>query len=376
MSRTIYLRDADGNLIKMHEKVYKEEVLFQRMLAEAAELLPGDQINPDAPRRWLLVAREVAVPGTGAGGHLSLDHLFLDQDGVPTFVEVKRSADTRLRREVVGQMLDYAANATVYWPVGFIRERFYAWCDTYNLDPAEQLDAMLEGDMTEERFWEAVHTNLLAGKVRLLFVADIIPPELQRIIEFLNERMDPTEVLGVEIRRYVGGDMESFIPSVIGRTAEAQATKSAGPSHQWDEESFFVDLAERQGEADVWVARQMLDWARQRKLNIWWGRGKTIGSAVPQFFHNGEKHFTFVLWSSGYIELYFQHMATREPFGPVERRQELMDRLNAIEGVFIPADGIDRRPSIDMAPLADEDRLRAFIAVWDWYLDEIVRYGE
>ena len=28
----------------------------------------------------------------------------------PTLVEVKRSSDTRIRREVVGQMLDYAAN--------------------------------------------------------------------------------------------------------------------------------------------------------------------------------------------------------------------------------------------------------------------------
>jgi hypothetical protein len=35
---------------------------------------------------------------------------------VPTLVEVKRSDDTRIRREVVGQMLDYAANGVVYWP--------------------------------------------------------------------------------------------------------------------------------------------------------------------------------------------------------------------------------------------------------------------
>jgi hypothetical protein len=33
-----------------------------------------------------------------------------DQNAVPTLVEVKRSSDTRIRREVVGQMLDYAAN--------------------------------------------------------------------------------------------------------------------------------------------------------------------------------------------------------------------------------------------------------------------------
>jgi len=40
-----------------------------------------------------------------------LDHLLLDQDGIPTFVECKRASDTRIRREVVAQMLDYAATA-------------------------------------------------------------------------------------------------------------------------------------------------------------------------------------------------------------------------------------------------------------------------
>jgi len=31
--------------------------------------------------------------------------------------------------------------------------------------------------------------------IRMLFVADRIPAELRRIVEFLNEQMDPAEVL-------------------------------------------------------------------------------------------------------------------------------------------------------------------------------------
>src|SRR4051794_12230288 len=42
----------------------------------------------------------------GGSSRWSLDHLFVDQEGVPTLVEVKRSSDTRARREVVAQMLD------------------------------------------------------------------------------------------------------------------------------------------------------------------------------------------------------------------------------------------------------------------------------
>src|SRR6266508_697252 len=51
-----------------------------------------------------------------------------------------------------------------------------------------------------DQFWQAVKVNLQAGRVRLVFVADRIPPELRRVIEFLNAQMDPAEVLGVEIK--------------------------------------------------------------------------------------------------------------------------------------------------------------------------------
>src|SRR5712692_1756730 len=64
----------------------------------------------------------------GGGGRWPVDHLFLDQDAIPTLVEVKRSSDTRIRREVVGQMLDYAANAVVYWPVDHLYAQFETQC--------------------------------------------------------------------------------------------------------------------------------------------------------------------------------------------------------------------------------------------------------
>jgi hypothetical protein len=51
-----------------------------------------------------------------------------------------------------------------------------------------------------ETFWGLVDTNLRAGRIRLVFVADAVPPELQRIVEFLNVEMDPAEVLAIDVR--------------------------------------------------------------------------------------------------------------------------------------------------------------------------------
>ena len=45
-----------------------------------------------------------------------------------------------------------------------------------------------------EEFWARVGANLRAGRVRLVFVSDALPVELRRVIEFLNEQMNPAEV--------------------------------------------------------------------------------------------------------------------------------------------------------------------------------------
>src|SRR5712675_2118601 len=99
----------------------------------------------------------MAVPGELDGaGRWSLDHLFLDQDAIPTLVEVKRSSDTRLRREVVGQMLDYAANAIAYWPVESIRSQYESRCESADVDPAQELLNFLGPESDVERFWQEV----------------------------------------------------------------------------------------------------------------------------------------------------------------------------------------------------------------------------
>src|SRR5215467_1408492 len=108
----------------MDESRYDSEAVLQELLAKYPDLLAGDAVG-DEPRRWLLVDREAGLPTEeDGGGRWAVDHLFLDQDAIPTLVEVKRSSDTRIRREVVGQILDYAANAVLYWPIETLRAQF------------------------------------------------------------------------------------------------------------------------------------------------------------------------------------------------------------------------------------------------------------
>ena len=114
MNGGVFIIQANGELIEMREQPYDLEDVLQTLLAKYPNLLAGEQIDSVNPRRWLLIKREMGVPSEDEGfDRWSLDHLFLDQDGIPTLVEVKRSIDTPTRRKVVGQMLDYASNAAV-----------------------------------------------------------------------------------------------------------------------------------------------------------------------------------------------------------------------------------------------------------------------
>lgn len=115
----------DGStLVEMTEQPYESEGLLQKLLADHPGVLAGDQFHGAEPKRWLLIRRETGIPAEDAGPRIwSSDHRFVDQPGVATLVEVNRSSDTRIRREVVGQMFDYAANAIVYWPAGEIQSQ-------------------------------------------------------------------------------------------------------------------------------------------------------------------------------------------------------------------------------------------------------------
>jgi hypothetical protein len=362
----------------MSEQPYENEDVLQELLESYPELLAGDQIDTAAPRRLILISREVGVPGEDEGfDRWSLDHLFIDQDGVPTLVEVKRSTDTRIRREVVGQMLDYAANAVVYWPAEKLRAKFEANCMIKGNDPSRSVQSLLNLASDDaafiDAFWNTVKTNLQAGRIRMVFLADKIPTELQRIVEFLNSQMDPAEVLAIELRQFVGSGFKTMVPRVFGLTATATAKKGAGPreTQQWDEPSFFQELASEQGVVSVDIARAILNWSSAKMSSIWWGRGKELGSFVPVLEHGEKGFYFFAVWTNGTVEIHFQYLQRRPPFDREQNRLELMRRLNLINGFNFTKDMVTRRPTRSLSLLKDPNALQKFQEAIEWGLSQV-----
>jgi hypothetical protein len=360
----IFLRHGDS-FVAMREKPYAAEELLQALIAEHPEVLAGDD-EDDGDTGLILIKREAGVPDEGdAADRWSVDHLFIDQAGIPTLVEVKRRSDTRARREVVAQMLEYAANATAHWKVESLRAWFEAECERIEEDPVSKLDdAFAIADY--DSYWETVKTNLAADRIRLVFVADEVSPELRSIVEFLNRQMTETEVLAIEVRQYVdeAGERQTIVPRIVGQTQAAKAAKrrTGGPARRWDEAAFFAALTDHRSSEAVANARSLIAWANgEDGVRIVYGGGAVHGSATARLEQDGRTILvSFRIYSTGSTEVPLRTLHSDEA------RAELRRRLYEA----IPSISRGPVPTFDLGALSDERVLHDFLDAIGWSFDE------
>ncbi len=335
----VFVLTEASALVPMQVASFASEDDFQELLARFPALLAGDQMDSANPRRFMLVDREQPIAcEPGGAGRWSLDHLFLDQDGVPTLVEVKRGTDTRIRREVVGQMLDYAANAVLHWPVEELRGRFEIRCEEAGRNTTDVLRDELGVDPDSDAFWARVKSNLQAGRIRMLFVADRIPPELRKVVEFMNVQIRPAEVLAVELRQYQGGGLRTLAPIVLGQTQEAIEQKSgagAKPRRLWDEPRVLEALSAAGDAAVAATATALIAWIRAKADRVVFNDAPSYGCISAEFNLGSQACSPVRVWTDGGVPVSFSQLKRTPAFAAPAARQELMDRLNAIPGMTI-----------------------------------------
>jgi hypothetical protein len=170
-------------------------------------------------------------------------------------------------------------------------------------DPEEVMGEFLGRDLDQEGLWENVKTNVQARKLRLIFVADVIPPELRRIVEFLNEQMNRTEVLAVEIKQYVKDDLKTLVRRVIGQTADAERNRPR-PAARWDQGRFFAALQETCSGDEVALAENLLAFGTEVSgRGVDWGTGRDRGSFTPRLIIGNDRFSLFSVYTNAQISL-------------------------------------------------------------------------
>jgi hypothetical protein len=333
----IYLL-GEGGLVELTEESVDREDALQGDLASYPRLLAGEQMDPDSPRRWALVAREAAVPDKEGGSQRwSADHLFVDQDAIPTIVEVKRGADTRIRREVVGQMLDYVAHASSYWDESDLRSRFEESQTTRDRTP-ETVLAELTGDedLQPAQFWEQAEANLRSGHVRLLFVADEVPPELRTVVEFLSEQLDPAEAFAVEVTQYSDGDREAYVPRLYGHTDEP--TSTTRPDH--DSDDFLSDVSDKQRDGNLDTAeaealRDLHEFAHEHADEVDYGGSANV-SLQPEWEALEGSRTLFSANTGGHVEIWMPNFNQEDRSWPADLVASWYDDIAALDHDGVP----------------------------------------
>lgn len=309
----IYVVNESGATEEMERvrcKVEKREL--QDILGHNSGLLAGDQIDPEEPCRWMIIKREMPVPDPSTGSNRwSIDFLFVDQKAMPTFVECKRFDDTRSRREVVGQVLEYAANGQYYWSKMDLRE----YADASAKENKSTLDETFANLRSEadsvDSFFDQVIENLKEGQLRIVFFLEEAPNELKSLVDFLNKQMVSSEVLLVEARQYKRNGIKVVVPTLFGFTEQARQlkqNKTVEPREvrQWDWPKFESDARQKGlNDSAILAMKKLHDASESLSADIHWGRGKETGSFSPKWsgICSGS---IFSVFSSGNLSLNFQ----------------------------------------------------------------------
>lgn len=358
----ILIRNSKEKVWKIVESAeYGKETELQKLLAESPGLISLEEIRPRAGT-LVWAVQEFGLP---IG---SVDLIAFTAGGDIAVIECKLATNQEVKRKVIGQVLDYGANL---WEM-----RYEELDEAVHMRTGENLAELIKKKVEgpgwdEEHFRNKVSSSLESGNFMLLIVVDEINEDLARIVRFINVCGTPSfEFAAMEMQRYQAQNAEMLVPRVFGPVRSANSKANSVPVDQWDESSFFEELVRRQGKDTARAARRILEWANNNS-QVWWGKGKRTGSFVPTLAHKEKSHQLFAVYTYGNLEIYFYWYAYKPPFNTEEKRLDLLNRLNQIEGIQIPKEAIARRPSIKLEALAKYNTVEEFLDVFDWVVKEI-----
>lgn len=261
----------------------RDEDWLQTLLFDHAELLPFEELDP-LFRNSIPVAREVE---TGVG---PVDIVYVNSDGLLTLVETKLWRNPEARREVVAQLINYAAAVSKMTYRDLSREI----SDSRHEEGRSLFDVVRDQIPTvnEQRFHDSVSSNLRAGRFLLLVVGDGIREDVEEMSEYLYRYAGMGFTLRlVEMTTYrLPGEQGSLIvvPQIVARTREVvravvevrngqihvetpqEPTKSPSGRYRITPEQYFNELAQAVDQQTLDSVRWVLSESEKHELNVEW----------------------------------------------------------------------------------------------------------
>jgi hypothetical protein len=309
--------------VSLTEREFNEGWI-QELIRSNPELLPVGDIEPafDPP---ICIGREVR---TAAG---PIDNLYISPQGYLTIVETKLWRNPEARREVIGQIIDYAKEVSK-WSYEDLDRRVKEYNANYNRGSLDLIGTLrqMDGaeDLDEISFVDRVSRNLQQGRFLLLIAGDGIKEGVEAMAEYINSAPQLQFTLAlVELEIYKMDNCEPgallVIPHVVTRTREITraVVKIEGASIQHvsididakpddetrtqtrstlTEQDYFEILSEHVGNDEIEFARQIMKDMEELGCNIVWWRSAYVVK-LPDPAGSSRSYTMFVVTKRGYV---------------------------------------------------------------------------
>ena len=319
---------------------YTDEAHLQSILLEHPWLIPG-------------VKKSAQVCIEFQSGVGPSDVVAIDRENGLTLVECKLAPNREIRREIIGQVLDYASR---FWRMSV--EDFDAkWIARTGRSVFAD-----EGDSNE--LWTRLEKSLSSGEFRIVLAVDEINDDLRRIVEYLNHATVPSvAVIAVVYSRSQDGNIEILSRQIFGEElAEAKSQRSREARERWSEEQFLSWIDENEPGISG-KARTVLDALQIEGFELAGGKAQTPSLNFRLDVAGAGSRWPIILYTQGKgtsIELRFEDLKTLPDIA--ERYLRAVEAVPGvqIDGAQVRSAGYSKRPNPLLRDMSDET-IRALV---------------
>lgn len=189
-----------------------KEVWLQELLEREPSLLPTYSIDPIFSPLFF-IGREIE---TAAG---FIDNFYISSKGYLVIVETKLWRNPEARREVVGQIIDYAKEVNC-WDYDKINNIYKKYHRTEKTLFSAMVEQGFQDEYSESVFIDAVDKNISKSRFLLMIVGDGIREGVEKMVDFLNTTPNMYYSLALcELEVYnLPENQKLVIPQIITKT--------------------------------------------------------------------------------------------------------------------------------------------------------------
>ena len=167
------------------------------------------------------------------------------------------------------------------------------------------------------------------GRLRMVFVVDVIPDELRRIVDFLSRQLRDVEVYLVEVRQHTGKSGQVLATTVTGSNLAIAGKPSAiiGMS----DDAWITAFESRHGAENGAIARDLMSWMKKAGSSTF-----TTSSQNPSFgmvvMQGVKKTYPFFIVANGKASIPLGYLKNYDPFREDSARAEIVSRVGEAMG--------------------------------------------